>query len=123
MKHTQYKEWLQLLLYDELTPEEQAALDQHLPHCTECRQELEELKQLHATLLQAGPVATDDNMLREARLALRSALRSERTKPPLWDRIAGTLTEFVIPNYKLALGGGAMLAVGITIPAAMKSVY
>ena len=113
MKHTQYKEWLQLSLYDELTAEERALLDQHLLHCSECREEMEELKQFHAMLLQAGPVAPDDSVLHDARQALRSALRRERNRPPWWDRVAGLFTEFIHPHYKLALGGAAILAVGI----------
>ena len=113
MRHEQYREWLQLLIYDELTPEEHAALDRHLADCAGCRQELEDLKQFHATLLQAGPVAPDNEMLREARQALRSALSSERGKSVLWSRVAAGVLDFTLPKYKLVLGSCAILAVGI----------
>ena len=115
MRHEQYKEWLQLLMYDELSADEKTALDQHLLQCAECRQEMEELKQFHATLLQAGPITPDESLLQDARRSLRSALRSARVKPPLWNRMADSFTEFILPNYKLVLGGGATLAVGILV--------
>ncbi|MBM2839938.1 MAG: hypothetical protein HW412_466, partial [Bacteroidetes bacterium] len=114
MKHDQYKEWLQLLMYDELTADEHSALDQHLRTCGECRQELEELKKFHSTLAQAGALATSDDLLGEARQELRAALRAERSTPPLWNR----RTDFVmglIPNYKIAFGSVAILVVGILI--------
>ena len=115
MRHEQFKEWLQLLIYDELTPEEHAELDRHLAGCAGCRQELEELKQFHATLLQAGPVAPDSSMLREARQALRSALRTEDDRSGLWSRLTAGLLDFTLPGYRLVLGGCATLAVGILV--------
>jgi anti-sigma factor RsiW len=114
MNHDQYKEQLQLLMYDELTAEERTALDQHLRQCPECRQELEELKRFHATLLHAGAVAPVDELLNEARQELRTALRTERSTPPLWNRISDFITS-LLPNYKIALGGIATLAVGILL--------
>jgi hypothetical protein len=115
MNHDQYKEWLQLLMYDELTADEHALLDQHLGHCSECREEVEELKRFHALLLQAEPVSPDERLLRDARRELHTTLHTRRTRQPLWNRAAHLVTEFILPNYKVALGGLAMLGVGILL--------
>jgi len=114
MRHEKYREWLPLLIYDELTPGEHDALDRHLRECPECRADLEDLKQLHATLLQTGPVTPDDKLLREARQALSSALR-EKDPSGLWSRITDAVAGIMFPNVKLVLGGCAALAAGILV--------
>jgi hypothetical protein len=113
MNHDQYKESLQLLMYDELTVDEHAILDQHLNRCGECREELEELKRFHALLLQAGPVTPDERLLSDARRELRATLQHSR--PSLWNRATDFVTDFILPNYKVALGGLAMVGVGVLL--------
>ena len=115
MNHNQYKEWLQLLMYDELTAEQHSTLDQHLGQCSECRRELEELKQFHATLLKAGAFVQGEQLLREARQELRAAIRTEQIRPSLWNRLSDFAGEYILPNYKIALGSVALLAAGILI--------
>ena len=121
MNHTQYKEWLQLLMYDELTTDEHAALEQHLKGCPECRQELEELKNFHATLLEAGAFVPDETMLQQARQRLRSSLHSEQSRPSILDNIVDAITTIILPNYKIALGGIVTLAIGILVGRLMLS--
>src|SRR5437867_2691564 len=115
MNHAQYKKWLQLLMYDELTTDEHTSLDQHLHQCSECQQELEDLKRFHSTLLQAGPIAPEDSMLQIARQELRSALRSKQSRSSMWDRASDAIAEFILPRYKTVLGGVAILTAGILI--------
>ena len=64
MNHDQYKEWLQLLMYDELTIDEHAVLDKHLQECAECQSELEGLKQFHATLFNVRSAISTEELLR-----------------------------------------------------------
>lgn len=115
MNHQQYREGLLLSLYEELNSEEKSRLDMHLQQCSECRIELEELQKLHASLARAGSFAPDDALLNDARQNLRAAIRAERTRPSLWDRLADFASDYVLPNYKIALGGVTMLAAGILV--------
>ena len=115
MKHTQYKEWLQLLMYDELTGDEHAALDRHLKECPECRHELDELKDFHATLLEAGTIMPDESLLQEARRQLHSTIRTVQSRPSLLDNIRETIATSILPHYKIALGAIATLAAGILV--------
>ncbi|HEX9613920.1 MAG TPA: HEAT repeat domain-containing protein [Bacteroidota bacterium] len=112
MDHEQYKEWIQLLVYDELKSDEQASLDQHMAGCTECRAELQELRNLKALLSKAPGFHVSDSLLEEARQELRAALRIERSRISLWDRITGRLDDLFSPLGKVALSGVAMLTVG-----------
>lgn len=112
MKHHQYHEWLQLSFYNELHDEEKMLLEQHLQSCSECRKELEELQAFHATLADAGAFEPDEKLLSEVRQDLRVLLRSKRTGTSLRDRLS-ELTAGLLPHYKIAFGGLAMLGVGI----------
>ena len=113
MRHNQYKELLPLLVYDELTADEHDLLDKHLHDCDECQMELEALKGLHATLAQAGPVRVEDDLLRDARTALRSALHKERSRTSLWNRVTVVVSDPFGPNLRLALGGVALVVIGV----------
>ena len=115
MNHQQFKEWLQLSMYNELRADEQSALDQHMHQCSDCRQELEELKKFHATLAEAGAFAPNEELLREARQELRVSLRTRPSSSSLWERIPEFISAFLLPNYKIALGGVTILAAGILL--------
>lgn len=113
MNHQQYREWLLLSMYDELTPDEASALQRHLHDCGECRHELEELRRLHTTLADAGAVEPGESLLGDARQRLRTALRAERSRRTFRERVAEFLADFFLPDYRTALGGLALLAAGI----------
>ena len=115
VNHQQYKEWLQLSMYDELTAEEQKLLEQHLRDCASCRRDAEELNLLHWTLQKAGRFHLSENALLDARQELRLALRAERTKPSVWERLSGFFAVSILPNYRVALGGAAMLLAGLVV--------
>jgi hypothetical protein len=113
MEHQHYKEWLLLSLYDELSNEESAALKIHLQSCTRCPKELEELKQLHATLGAYHPVAVGDTLLSESRAELRVAIRAEHTRRSWWQDAADAIAELMSPKARLAFAATAVLALGI----------
>ena len=115
MNHEQFREWIQLLVYGELKPDEQASLDQHLSGCTECQSELRELRNLKTVAGEPPRFQVSDSLLQEARQELRAALRIERSRVPLWDAINAKLDELLSPVGKLALSGSAMAAAGFFV--------
>jgi hypothetical protein len=113
MRHQQYKDRLQLMLYDELSTQDQQDLERHLEGCAECRAELEELKRFHSVLAQHTPSFVTDALLQEARYELRGALRTERLKQPIWEKLAERVHNLIFQQYKIAFGAVATLAVGL----------
>jgi hypothetical protein len=69
---------LPLLLYGDLSPQEQAACDSHLAGCATCRAAREKLEQLHGILEQRPRREVSPALLAEARLALDEALEREQ---------------------------------------------
>lgn len=112
MTHERCKECLELLLYDELTRDERSETELHLEQCSDCRTEFEELKKLHGVLAQYKPVEVTQRMLQEAREELRGVIRSEEMKTSLWDRFSDFVVDSIMPQYKIALGGVATIAIG-----------
>jgi hypothetical protein len=113
MKHTQYEEWLQLSLYHELSEQEQTVLDDHLKACERCRDEYLELKKIHKTLAHYRPIALSEPWLQDARRSLRVRIQSDAEKKSLWTIFRPALDGLLAPPVRIALGGLAILAVGI----------
>jgi anti-sigma factor RsiW len=112
MTHERCKECIELLLYDELQKDERNETEAHFQECVECRAEYEELKKLHGVLAQYKPVEVTQRMLQEAREGLHMAIRSGQTQVSWWDRLSEFVTEAIVPQYKLAFGAVATIAVG-----------
>ncbi|MBI1805004.1 MAG: HEAT repeat domain-containing protein [Ignavibacteriae bacterium] len=117
--HERWNELLQLSLYDELMDKEKQELDGHLQSCTECRAELVRLKALHARLDDAPSPVVDDRFLSEARQQLGSALRSEQSKQSLLQRLGDFIKAGIVPQYKIALGGALVFALGMVVAYAL----
>jgi hypothetical protein len=115
------REMLQLYLYDELTVEERRQMEEMLSSSPEIRSELEELKKLHRTLEHYTPVGAVDQILAEARNELRIAIRRERLKVPLAERLSDFFAESVFAQYKLAFGSVATVALGFLLGYAVFS--
>jgi hypothetical protein len=113
MNHQHYKDQLQLMLYDELDAQDRQDLEKHLDGCTECQAELEELKKFHSVLAQHTPAFVRDETLQEARHELRGALRNERMRQSVWEKLAERVHDLIQPQYKIAFGAVATLAVGV----------
>jgi hypothetical protein len=113
MNHNQFKEWLLLSVYDELTPEERKALEQHLPECTGCREELTELNKLSAAAGKRTLIEPSDALLREARRELLVALRIDRSRRGVFERVKEYVSETIAPQYRIAFGAVAMAGVGL----------
>src|SRR2546428_885195 len=121
MNHKQFRDWIQLSLYDELDKEEKGLLEQHLEACEPCRAELREFKRLHETL-EVPMSESIDPLLKQAREELHGALRLERSRrsaPASW--IARTsessaLWDFRSPVFlKVAAMAVLVLSAGIFI--------
>lgn len=115
MDHKQYKEWLVLSVYDELSKADKEKLEIHLQTCEECSKELAELSKLNSLLKRSSQklVQPADDFLSEARLELKAALRIERSKKSFLDQIFVTIKDFLAANYKPVLSGAIALIIGL----------
>ncbi|MFI5251029.1 MAG: HEAT repeat domain-containing protein [Bacteroidota bacterium] len=113
MKHDQFKEWVQLSQYDELDTDEREMLKKHLETCDECRDEHAKLDRMNKLLSRSPAVEPDDQLLREARLELRAALRLEKKRRERWSSLNEFIGGLFFPKFAFALGGVAFIAVGI----------
>jgi hypothetical protein len=117
MDHKQYKEWLVLSLYGELSKADNELLKSHLEICDECSKEFAELKKLQ-TILNEGKnkfAQPSDELLSEARLELRAALRIEKSRISFFSRMAESVKNFLMINYKPVLSGAVALLIGIAL--------
>jgi hypothetical protein len=115
MKHKQFEEWLQLSLYHELSEQEQTVLNDHLGTCERCRNELHELKKIHATLAHYRPAALREPLLQDARRSLRVRIQTDAEKISIWTKVEGMLDGILAPPLQVALGGAAILVIGIIV--------
>ena len=98
------EESLPLLLYGELSPDEQAACDEHLAGCASCGAAREKLEQLHRVLEQRPRVEATPTLVAEARMALDAALeREEHGWRALWRHGLPTLRFQPASGFALAL--------------------
>ena len=113
MNHKEYRQKLPLLVYGELSKEEQTDLNTHLDNCAECSDELQELQMLQSTA-DAAASKPSERLLEESRMELRAALRLERSRytwKDIWtERLQGWL-----PIFRLSFATMASLAFGIFI--------
>jgi len=114
MNHNEIKKLIQLSLYGELTNEEQSVLELHLKDCNECRNELEQQRNL-LSLISDKKNEVDDKLLMEARAQLREAIRNERQRKGYLDNIIQYLNNFITIPFRTVLSGAALLVVGFFV--------
>ena len=114
MNHNEIKKWIRLSLYGELTNEEQSVLELHLKDCDECRNELEQQRNL-LSLISAKKNDVDDKLLMEARAQLRGAIRNERQRKGYLDNVVQFLNDFITIPFRTVLSGAALLVVGFFV--------
>jgi len=107
---------LALLLYGELSFDEEEQVETHLEGCADCRAALERQAELHAAFDQAA-VEPSAAMLRESREELRAKILMEpepprAAKPGWWDRIVETLTFAPGAGWLKPAGAFALVAMG-----------
>jgi hypothetical protein len=114
MEHEANRDRLHMFVFGETTAEERALIETHLRGCAECRADLAALRRLaDVTRLPELSSGSDELMLREARSQLRAALRAERLRPRLADRVRS----FIIGPGMLrpAFAGLALLLAGLVV--------
>ena len=113
MNHHQYREWLNLLVYDELEAQDKDTLHKHLEQCAECRKELHELRKLGRLMTDVGETPSD-TLLQQARADLRASLRREEYQSyPVREQNAGARVLRFVPSWKTVLAYAAVLALGL----------
>lgn len=111
MNHNEIKKLIRLSLYGELSNEEQSILELHLKDCDECRNELDQQRNL-LSLISDKKNEVDDNLLMEARAQLRGAIRNERQQKGYLDNVLQYLNDFITIPFRALLSGAALLAIG-----------
>lgn len=114
MDHSDWKERLALILYDELPEPQRKETEDHLHACESCRTELEELRKLHHVLGPQTLLKPAEQLLMESRQQLRSALRNEREKKSFWEHLGEKLYGGA-PSYQIALGYCSAIIIGLLI--------
>ena len=108
------RKWFPLILYGELTFDQEELCEAHLDECDACRQEMAREKALHRALTEVEwtPSAA---MLAQARQQLRRNIaNAEPAKRRWWDRLPALLTIrfHPVPAVWQTAGALAMLALG-----------
>jgi hypothetical protein len=114
MNHNEIKKLIRLSLYGELANEEQSVLELHLKDCDECRNELEQQRNL-LSLISDKKNEVDDKLLMEARAQLRGAIRNERQHKGFFDNVVQYLNDFITIPFRAVLSGAALLAIGFFV--------
>jgi len=118
MEHTTYKEWLHLLLYNELEEGEKQSLETHLASCAECREELEGLKRFHSLLAEhplAESAVETERMLGDARRRLRGTLADARDRRSPAERVKEFVAGIFSPRPAFAFAAIAILIIGVAL--------
>jgi len=113
MNHQKLRELLSLSLYEELGEADQKTLNEHLAACEKCRVELESLKKLHV-VMGSPSVPVSDDLLEEARVRLRTALRNERTRPTFREKLSRSLSS-IFGAHAAAWSGALALVIGLLV--------
>jgi hypothetical protein len=115
MQHKRFEEWLQLVFYNELTKQEKASLNNHMKVCTQCRTEYKRMREFFTLVSHNKPIINPELLLQDARRNLRLRLHKETKYQSLWIKVKDAFEDFLTPQLQVALGGVAILAIGIFV--------
>lgn len=113
MRHEEYKELIQLSVYDEISSDNKKLLEDHLLECEECSKEYESIKQLYVAIAENAPKQLNENVLESSRDLLFSSITEDEKKSSLLTKLLDLLEELVFGRYAFAVGGVSALVVGI----------
>ena len=99
---------LPLMLYGELSFEQEEMVESHLDACDACRREMVRHRSMQA-ILDDCEIQPSPFMLRDARLRLDTALQQEPSRASFLDRFA---SYFKLPVMAKPIGAVALVAVG-----------
>jgi hypothetical protein len=115
MSHNEFKQMIQLSLYGELSDDRQKLLIAHLESCEECRMELEHQKKIMTLIADHKNLEVNEDLLKEARLQLRGALRQERNNKHSFNSFTNYILQLFSTPPRLAFGAVTVLILGIII--------
>ena len=115
MSHNEFKQLIHLSLYGELSEDRQDKLMFHLKSCEECRIELEQQKKIMMLIADHKNFEVNEDLLKEARLQLRGALRQERNSKRSFNLFTNYFTKLFSTPPRLAFGAVSLLIMGIII--------
>lgn len=111
MNHKKYKNWIYLLLYEDLNEKEKSKLEEHLKKCAKCSAEYKENLKLKSLLDNKNIEMPSESLLNEARIELKAALRSERNKKMYSRNFIDKYFTFSSP-LRFAFGSLTLLIIG-----------
>ena len=115
MDKKKFEELIQLYFFDELTEKEKVELEKYLRNDEEAQEEFESLRQLHSALAESKPHNIDDKELYQEREKLFRVLKNTETKISFAEKIKDWFAGVFMFNYQAALGGIAVLVIGVLI--------
>lgn len=115
MSHNEFKQLIQLSLYSELSDDKQKLLMSHLKSCEECRMELEQQKKIMMLIADHKNLEVNEELLKEARMQLRGALRQERNNENSFNSFTNSILHLFSTPPRLAFGAVSILILGIII--------
>ncbi|MBI9071226.1 MAG: HEAT repeat domain-containing protein [Melioribacteraceae bacterium] len=113
MKHEDYKELVQLSVYDEISLEDKKLLEDHLLECEECSKEYESIKQLYVAIAENAPKNISDTVLSESRGELFSSIAGDTKESSLLQKFIDLFEELLFGRYAFAAGGVTALFIGL----------
>jgi len=110
------RDQLAMLLYGELSFDEEGLVEEHLEACSECRAALEWEKELHAAFDQAA-IEPPAGLLRQCRENLQERIEGEpmaprAAAPGWWDRMVEGLTLSPVTGWLKPAGALTLVALG-----------
>ena len=115
MNHRRVQKELCLLVLNELDEHSQMRVREHLQSCSECRLLHDDLIRLRAELPAAAGSVDAERLLVSARAELMRTIRASSAQPLWSERLGEMIFGFPAQPYRTALGGVAVLAVGMLI--------
>lgn len=115
MNKEEFLELAQLYLLNELSDDQAKLFESELNKSLEWRAEFNSLKNLFEDFTRAAPGKCSDELLSSARNNLNYNIRREYSKERVGEKTRSWLSNFFLFNYKLALGGAAMLFIGFAL--------
>lgn len=113
-EHNYFKELILLERMNELNDDEKQKLNAHILTCKECAAEAEEVNKFVKLIDPAGNEVNDD-LLREARMQLRGALRATKNTLPPRAIIFDKIRSFFSTGYRIAYAGLTAILIGLSL--------
>lgn len=112
MNHDKFLEAIRSGTVDELNDKQKHEFEKHLEVCKECREEFEELQKLNSIFNQVKLAEPDEELLNEARMELKGALRRELSQKSVFSKMIEKIIHFFSSGPKIAFSGAIILLVG-----------